>query len=163
MKALVRPGSDRRNLAGLDLELWEGDLRDRQVPGTGAERVRHALSRRSRLPALDQETGRHVRNQCRRDPQHPRSGPDTRPFPGGLHQQRRHSRKSRQRHSRQRNYPGHPRRHGRSLQKEQVSRRARGGGVCCTRTAARHRQPVHSGGSRWTSNRLRPARSSSIS
>ena len=29
VRALVRPGSDRRNLAGLDLELWEGDLRDR--------------------------------------------------------------------------------------------------------------------------------------
>ncbi len=29
VSALVRPGSDRRNLAGLDLELWEGDLRDR--------------------------------------------------------------------------------------------------------------------------------------
>ncbi len=28
VRALVRPGSDRRNLAGLDLELWEGDLRD---------------------------------------------------------------------------------------------------------------------------------------
>jgi len=30
VKALVRPRSDRRNLAGLDLELWEGDLRDRK-------------------------------------------------------------------------------------------------------------------------------------
>jgi dihydroflavonol-4-reductase len=29
IRALVRPGSDRRNLAGLDLELWDGDLRDR--------------------------------------------------------------------------------------------------------------------------------------
>jgi len=29
VRALVRPGSDRRNLAGLDVELWEGDLRDR--------------------------------------------------------------------------------------------------------------------------------------
>lgn len=28
VKALVRPGSDRRNLAGLDIEFWEGDLRD---------------------------------------------------------------------------------------------------------------------------------------
>lgn len=29
VRALVRPGSDRRNLDGLDLELWEGDLLDR--------------------------------------------------------------------------------------------------------------------------------------
>ncbi len=29
VRALVRPGSDRRNLAGLDVELWEGDLLDR--------------------------------------------------------------------------------------------------------------------------------------
>ena len=29
VRALVRQGSDRRNLVGLDLELWEGDLRDR--------------------------------------------------------------------------------------------------------------------------------------
>lgn len=28
VKALVRPSSNRRNLAGLDLEAWEGDLRD---------------------------------------------------------------------------------------------------------------------------------------
>jgi dihydroflavonol-4-reductase len=28
VKALVRPASNRRNLAGLDLETWEGDLRD---------------------------------------------------------------------------------------------------------------------------------------
>jgi dihydroflavonol-4-reductase len=28
VRALVRPGSDRRNLAGLDIEFWEGDLRD---------------------------------------------------------------------------------------------------------------------------------------
>ncbi len=30
VRALVRPGSDRRNLAGLDVELWEGDLLDRR-------------------------------------------------------------------------------------------------------------------------------------
>ena len=30
VRVLVRPGSDRRNLDGLDLELWEGDLRDRE-------------------------------------------------------------------------------------------------------------------------------------
>jgi dihydroflavonol-4-reductase len=29
VRALVRPGSDRRTIAGLDLELWEGDLLDR--------------------------------------------------------------------------------------------------------------------------------------
>jgi dihydroflavonol-4-reductase len=29
VRALVRPDSDRRNLAGLDLELWEGDILDR--------------------------------------------------------------------------------------------------------------------------------------
>ena len=29
VKALVRPDSDRRNLTGLDIELWQGDLRDR--------------------------------------------------------------------------------------------------------------------------------------
>ena len=28
VRALARPGSDRRNLAGLPIELWEGDLRD---------------------------------------------------------------------------------------------------------------------------------------
>ena len=28
VKALVRPDSDRRNLTGLDIELWQGDLRD---------------------------------------------------------------------------------------------------------------------------------------
>ncbi|MGA7829221.1 MAG: hopanoid-associated sugar epimerase [Geobacteraceae bacterium] len=28
VRALVRSGSDRRNLAGLDIEFWEGDLRD---------------------------------------------------------------------------------------------------------------------------------------
>lgn len=28
VRALVRPGSDRRNLSGLDVEPWEGDLRD---------------------------------------------------------------------------------------------------------------------------------------
>lgn len=28
VRALVRPGSDRRNLAGLDIEFWEGDLQD---------------------------------------------------------------------------------------------------------------------------------------
>ena len=28
VKALVRPASNRRNLAGLDLEIWEGDLHD---------------------------------------------------------------------------------------------------------------------------------------
>jgi dihydroflavonol-4-reductase len=29
VRVLVRPGSDRRNLVGLDVELWEGDLLDR--------------------------------------------------------------------------------------------------------------------------------------
>jgi dihydroflavonol-4-reductase len=28
VRALVRPGSDRRNLSGLDIEFWEGDLQD---------------------------------------------------------------------------------------------------------------------------------------
>lgn len=35
VRALVRPDSDRRNLSGLDLELWEGDLRDRESLGRG--------------------------------------------------------------------------------------------------------------------------------
>ena len=30
VRALVRPGSDRRNIAGLDLEIWEGNLLDRE-------------------------------------------------------------------------------------------------------------------------------------
>jgi len=30
VRALARPNSDRRNLAGLDLEICEGDLRDRE-------------------------------------------------------------------------------------------------------------------------------------
>ena len=30
VRALARPGSDRSNLAGLDIEIWEGDLSDRQ-------------------------------------------------------------------------------------------------------------------------------------
>jgi dihydroflavonol-4-reductase len=29
VRVLARPGSDRRNLAGLDIEIWEGDLSDR--------------------------------------------------------------------------------------------------------------------------------------
>ena len=29
VRALARPGSDRRNLSGLDVEIWEGDLGDR--------------------------------------------------------------------------------------------------------------------------------------
>ncbi|HEY4743908.1 MAG TPA: NAD-dependent epimerase/dehydratase family protein, partial [Desulfuromonadaceae bacterium] len=29
VRALVRPGSDTANLAGLDVEVWRGDLRDR--------------------------------------------------------------------------------------------------------------------------------------
>ena len=29
VRALARPGSDRRNLEGLDIEIWEGDLSDR--------------------------------------------------------------------------------------------------------------------------------------
>ena len=29
VRVLARPGSDRRNLAGLDVEIWEGDLSDR--------------------------------------------------------------------------------------------------------------------------------------
>jgi len=30
VRALARKGSDRRNLEGLDIEIWEGDLRDRE-------------------------------------------------------------------------------------------------------------------------------------
>jgi dihydroflavonol-4-reductase len=37
VKALVRPDSDRRNLAGLDIELCEGDLRDRASLAKGLE------------------------------------------------------------------------------------------------------------------------------
>ncbi|MHC1696484.1 MAG: hopanoid-associated sugar epimerase [Geobacteraceae bacterium] len=35
VRALVRPGSDRRNLAGLDIEFWEGDLRDESSLASG--------------------------------------------------------------------------------------------------------------------------------
>lgn len=31
VRVLARPGSDRRNLAGLDVEVWEGDLSDRDA------------------------------------------------------------------------------------------------------------------------------------
>jgi len=47
VRALVRPGSDRRNLAGLDLELWEGDLRDRgslEQGLAGCETLYHAAA-----------------------------------------------------------------------------------------------------------------------
>lgn len=47
VRALVRPGSDRRNLAGLDLELWEGDLRDRDSLErglTGCDTLYHAAA-----------------------------------------------------------------------------------------------------------------------
>jgi dihydroflavonol-4-reductase len=37
VKALVRPDSDRRNLTGLDIELWQGDLRDRASLEKGLE------------------------------------------------------------------------------------------------------------------------------
>ncbi len=35
VRALVRPGSDRRNLAGLDIEFWEGDLLDKDSLANG--------------------------------------------------------------------------------------------------------------------------------
>src|SRR5512138_3997798 len=37
VRVLARPGSDRRNLQGLDLEIFEGDLRDRRrlIEGVG--------------------------------------------------------------------------------------------------------------------------------
>jgi len=35
VRVLVRPGSDRSNLAGLDIELWEGDLSDRSALARG--------------------------------------------------------------------------------------------------------------------------------
>jgi len=35
VRALARPGSDRRNLAGLDVEVWEGDLGNRQSLARG--------------------------------------------------------------------------------------------------------------------------------
>ncbi|HEX8960917.1 MAG TPA: hopanoid-associated sugar epimerase [Geobacteraceae bacterium] len=47
VRALVRPGSDRRNLAGLDVELWEGDLRDRgslELGIKGCDTLYHAAA-----------------------------------------------------------------------------------------------------------------------
>ena len=37
VRALARPGSDRRNLHALDLEIWEGDLRDKNSLERGLE------------------------------------------------------------------------------------------------------------------------------
>lgn len=47
VRALVRHGSDRRNLAGLDIEIWEGDLSDRDglLRGiTGCQTLFHAAA-----------------------------------------------------------------------------------------------------------------------
>jgi len=47
VRALVRPGSDRRNLAGLDIEIWEGDLSDQDglLRGmTGCQTLFHAAA-----------------------------------------------------------------------------------------------------------------------
>ena len=47
VRALARPGSDRRNLAGLDLEVWEGDLLDRDSLArgvTGCDYLFHAAA-----------------------------------------------------------------------------------------------------------------------
>lgn len=47
IRALVRPGADLRNLAGLDLELWQGDLLDRTnlaAGMAGCTRVFHAAA-----------------------------------------------------------------------------------------------------------------------
>ncbi len=47
MRALVRPGSDRRNVADLDLELVEGDLRDaasREAAVAGMDAVFHVAA-----------------------------------------------------------------------------------------------------------------------
>jgi dihydroflavonol-4-reductase len=47
VRVLARPGSDRRNLAGLDIEIWEGDLSDRGalMRGlTGCQTLFHAAA-----------------------------------------------------------------------------------------------------------------------
>jgi dihydroflavonol-4-reductase len=47
VRALARPGSDRRNLEGLDIEIWEGDLSDRGslIKGlTGCQTLFHAAA-----------------------------------------------------------------------------------------------------------------------
>ena len=41
VRSLARPGSDRRNLHGLDLEIWEGDLRDKNSLERGLEGCVH--------------------------------------------------------------------------------------------------------------------------
>ena len=47
VRALVRPGSDRRNIADLDLQLVEGDLRDaasREAAVAGMDAVFHVAA-----------------------------------------------------------------------------------------------------------------------
>jgi len=47
VRVLARPGSDRRNLEGLDVEIWEGDLSDRGslIKGlTGCQTLYHAAA-----------------------------------------------------------------------------------------------------------------------
>ena len=42
VRALVRPSSPRTNLAGLDIEIAEGDMRDPEVVGRAARPRRHS-------------------------------------------------------------------------------------------------------------------------
>ncbi len=50
VKALVRPGSDQRGLADVDVELVTGDLSDTAIAPARNGRVRVVLSLRGELP-----------------------------------------------------------------------------------------------------------------
>ena len=67
VRALVRPGSDRRNFEGIDVEVFEGDLRDThslERAITGCNILFHiAADYRLWLP----DPATYVRNKCKRD------------------------------------------------------------------------------------------------
>ena len=129
VRALVRAGSDTSNLAGLDIELWQGDLLDRDSLRQGlkgCDALYHAAADYRLWTRNPQQMYRHQRRRhlgC--------SGCSLGklPFTGGLYQQRGHPGQSRRRHAGSGRYAGDPGRHGRALQKEQVPGGAGGGEV----------------------------------
>ena len=66
LRALTRAGNDRRNIAGLDIEIVEGDLGRARKLSRGAKGCRGAVSCRGRLPDLGARSRRHASYQCRR-------------------------------------------------------------------------------------------------
>ena len=65
VRVLARPGGDRRNLAGLPVEIAEGAMEDAPSLAARRRRLPVSVSRRRRLPAVGSRPGGDVPRQCR--------------------------------------------------------------------------------------------------